>query len=159
MRVHTHIPSDAGGSVSLGADIYRQFRRGEITEKDYFVFSSALVANTAHEERPKIYPPLPGILRDYISQRISDRVQYDSTRSKQIGDWQSESFRAFDHNRYLIDHFNWAKTKCSDVGLAREVEKLTFAVERFESLKFPAQEYLNAVEVMKRDSSFRERSK
>jgi hypothetical protein len=151
------IPIPKAG-LSLGADIYRQYRLGEISRQDYFIFNSGMIANLAHEENPRPYPILIPAIKQYIEQRVHGRSEMDSGLSQRMGTWIIAAYRALDHNRYLIDHFNWAKEKCSEVNLTRECELLSREIARFESLKFPSLDYLKAIDVQRMDSEARMRN-
>ena len=142
----------------MGADIFRQYRRGEINQDDYFVFNAAMIANLAHEETPRMYPALLPAVKQYIERRVHGAAEMDTTLSHRMGGWVIAAFRALDHNRYLIDHFGWAKEKCAAVKLNGECELLTKAINRFEALKFPSQDYLMATDVQRMDSEARTRN-
>lgn len=142
------------GELSIGADIFRQYKRGEISEKDYYIFNAALVAHTAHEERQRVYIPIPSGLRSYVQGRLGG-CKYDQSLSKQLGEWRYEIYQAFDHNRYILSLFEWAKEKCQAVSLSSESQALEKAIDRFESIPFPSIDYLRTCEVQKIDSNLR----
>ncbi len=143
--------------MSLGADIFRQYRLGQISWVEYLTFSAAMVANLSHEDRPKLYNPMPGPIKAYMEGRLFGNQQHEKDRSRQLGLWRYDAFQAFDHNNYLIDHFGWALEKCQAVKLHSECEKLKQALTRFRALRFPLDVYQRACDVIKMDSDYRRR--
>lgn len=143
---------------SLGAELYGQYRTGQLTERDYYIMSAALVAKHAHEERAHVYTPMPQQVGQYIDRRLQGS-DYDPHLAKNMGIWRVDVFRAMDHNLYMVGHFEWAREKCQSVGLEGEVLRLSDAIRRFQSLHFPAPQYLKACDVVKLDSEARERMK
>lgn len=144
--------------MSVGADIYRQYRLSEITREEYMTFNAAMVAGLAHEDRPKLYAPMPGLAKAYVDGRLFGNQQYEQARGRVLGKWRYDTFQALDHNLYLISHFNWALEKCEAVKLASESAKLREAISRFEVLKFPHDAYKRACDVIKMDSDTKRRS-
>ncbi len=149
------IPTPREG-LSVGADIFRMYRRNEITPRDYMVMNAALVADSAHEERLHLYIFLAPGIRQYVESRYGGS-DYDQSWSKKLGDWRYDVFSALDHNRYIVDHFTWAKEKLSEVGMVDKVAKLDESINRFESLKFPSEDYLRVCRIQQMDSGERER--
>lgn len=145
--------------LSLGADIYRTFRLGEISSADYLAMSAKLVADTAHEERPKLYPPLLPPVWQYVSNRLYGGAHRDDTSSLKLGNWIIDSFRALDHNIYLIGHFGWAKGKLTGPAFEGERKALDAAVDRFEALRFQSDEYLKGRKVQEMDSIDRQKGR
>jgi len=143
---------------SIGADLFRQWRRGDISFEDYLILNAANVAQNAYQERVKIYIPMPDGVRRYLSSRLSGGL-YDQHGSKGLGDWRYDVYQALDHNRHMFEHFQWALDKCDSVKLETESEKLRQAIRRFEVMRFPAMEYQQAIDVQKMDSSHRERER
>lgn len=143
--------------LSIGADIYGQYRRGEISEKDYHIFNASMAASLAHEEQPRIYPPMIPPIRNYVESRIMGRSQYDPQQCAKLGQWRLDVFRAYDHNTYIIEHFQWAKAKCDSVKLEKESERLEAALRRFSGLKVPYEDYDCALRVLVMDSEAKQR--
>lgn len=140
--------------LSVGSDIFSQYRKQELSPNDYMVFSAAQTAALCHEERMLVYIPMSSQIRQYIERRFSGG-EMDPSWSKKMGDWQDEIFRAFDHNQSIMNHFLWARDKCSKVGLLNEVEKLNRMHDKFQSLQFPHEGYQHACQVMKMDQQTR----
>lgn len=144
--------------LSVGADIYRQYRLGELTRDEYLTFNAAMVANLAHEDRPKLYAPMPGLAKSYVDGRLFGNQQYEQARGRLLGQWRYDTFQALDHNQYVIEHFNWALEKCEAVKLSSESTTLRSAIDRFEAQKFPHEAYKRACDVIKLDSDAKRRA-
>ena len=144
---------------SIGADIFRQYRLGQISREEYLTANASLVAQESDKEKPRVYSPIPQSMRSYAMGRIAGTTPLDDSMSKRMGDWLHSNYQALDHNQYMIDHFNWALALVSRVKLERAAGMLKHAIGRFEAMRFPSQDYLSASEAQKIDSRERERAK
>jgi hypothetical protein len=144
--------------LSLGADIFRAHRTGELSWSEYLTANACMVASLCHEERPRLYVVMPPVAKHYAEARIADARGYDQAASKTLGQWRYDIFQAMDHNVYVEQHFQWALDKVQGVKLHSEAEKLSNAVRRFEGLKFPHAPYQLACDVLKLDSDWKQRN-
>ena len=133
-------------------EIFREWRRGNLAERDYQIHNSVWISNHLGEYPPRPYPMFPGLIADYVSMRLGGQRAYELTAGLRLGAWIASVVQVQEGNAADRSLLRWAVEKCQEAGLSDSVQKIVTALKRFESVHFPKQDFDDALKCQVKDS-------
>lgn len=127
-----------------------------ISEDDYYVMTSAWVADNTFKYAPTHYPPMPQSVSSYVIGRRRGGQAVDEQMGVLLGEWARTVHIALGDNAANHSLLIWAMEKCESKGLSDKAAKLMRAAEQYIRTPHPS-DLDDALRVMEIDARDRRR--
>lgn len=141
---------------SLGQEIYRAYKRGEMTQDEYFTTNAMGIAENLGDYRPIPFEPIPPGVYDYARRRIAGQTNRDASLARPMGVWIQSVIRTEELNSFTLSNLLWAIEKLKKVQLETQCNRVQAYLERFEKFALPTEDFDLAVRAQRLDALERE---
>lgn len=125
----------------------------EISDSEYFVANSMLVAAKRELHTPIPLPQSPEFVRQYVTAREMGTADWDNVKAKRLRKWVVQYTADLDENNQRLGTIVWAKSHMDRTGQTSESGTLGEVLLRFEKLRHVEREFWKScLSVMRKDS-------
>lgn len=145
------------GEQSEGSLLMSAWLRGEITQEQYSIENSRLVATQIQEYQPVPYARMPGALRMYCEDREREIKKRESTMADALGSWSRSIQNAFQENKANESLLRWSLANLEKISDDRSKRVILSMLQRYEYNRdnFPESDCALCIRVQIRDTRAR----
>lgn len=142
---------------SDGGHLFAAYRRGELTDQEWFEFTAVEEASRCIHVTGKPYPFLPEAIDGYCRKRAERLIPYDSALAGRLGNWFRALSAAREWNAERVEHYSWCLEKLQPRAAEGAKQALRAAIGRISKLTFPEEDSRIAIAVKRIDAEEREK--
>ena len=145
------------GTPSFPEELFRAWRRAEISEADFHIGNAVWVAGNLNKYPPRYFMPFSQPMADYVQSRLAGRRGRDASMGERVGTWLSVLTRLSMENQSDLALLEWSRDLCQSVGLTSQVQSLEAHIARYKSIPYPHEQASKANQVQVMDARDRQR--